>query len=432
MTSGPGKTDVASSAPGVERSTIAVLTNTVATGALGASFWLIAAALFDEDVVAASIAASSVLIAISFLAQLNLNTGLSRFLPAAGARQRWIVTAAYTTSLRVAAVAAAVTVAVGIARGGSIVTGGDIGLTIVVACSIPVWVVFSLQDGALVALRKAQWLAVENGLTTVAKLALLFAFVALPGRFAIMLAWTLPAIPAVYLVNRIMYRRLLDPGRERGDSSRGLVRYAIADLPGSAANLLSLRVVPLVIVEAIPGDAKAYVAVPWSILTVAALSLGGISRVVLSEMSHHPERARAVSARSTRFIMMLFGPGALVGAALAGFVLGFAGEGYSSQGGPVLALGLLGLVPAALIECRFAVFRFEGRMFAVMQRQIARGVLLITSTTVLLLAGRPTWIGGAFLAVNAAMLVVVRLSTPTDGGTELVAGLRSGGDDSPG
>ena len=54
---------------GIERATLYVLTNTAATGALGSLFWLLAPRFFSDDAVAASVAASSVLIVLSFVAQ---------------------------------------------------------------------------------------------------------------------------------------------------------------------------------------------------------------------------------------------------------------------------------------------------------------------------------------------------------------------------
>ena len=147
----------------LERSTAAVIVNTIVAGVLGATFWLVAAMLFDPSAVAAAIAASSILIACSFLAQLNLGTAFGRFLPGAGDDRRRLVFACYRLAMAVAAVFALVTVAIGVARGGSIVSGGDLTLTIVLAVSIPLWVVFALQDDALVALRRAHWLPIENG-----------------------------------------------------------------------------------------------------------------------------------------------------------------------------------------------------------------------------------------------------------------------------
>lgn len=65
----------------LEKSAVAVLGNTVATGALGTAFWLLAARLYDDGTVGVVVAASSLLIALSFVAQLNLATAFSRFLP---------------------------------------------------------------------------------------------------------------------------------------------------------------------------------------------------------------------------------------------------------------------------------------------------------------------------------------------------------------
>lgn len=405
----------------VKRSTLAVLANTAATGVLGIAFWIAAAAIYPEDVVAVSVAAASLLIAVSFLAQLNLATGLSRFMPGARGTQKWVLSSAYRISLGLAIGAAFGIVAIGAARGGSIITGGDFSLTLVLAISIPVWVVFALQDGALVSLRKAHWLPIENGLTTVAKLALLPALAMLATDAVILIAWTLPAIPAILIVNRALYRSLLDPGHERGTSPWPMVRYSTGDLVGAAATVLSLRFVPLLVVELIDGVEAAHIVLPWSILTVAALALTAISRLMLSEMSHDPERAGVVAQRSARFVMLLFVPGSLVGAALATPMLSLAGSQYAASGTIVLAGGLLGLIPAALIESRFAAMRFEGRVLAVSVRQGLRATLLLSLSIAALLTDSAELIGLAFLVANTfTLLSVPRLARTLSPGSRNV------------
>lgn len=392
----------------LEKSTVAVLGNTVATGALGTAFWLLAGRLFEPSTVGAVIAASSLLIALSFVAQLNLATAFSRYLPAAGSDQRHIVQSCYRLALGGAMIAGGITMTIGLLRGGSIVDGGDLSLTIITALSIPVWVVFALQDGALVAVRKAHWLPLENGITTLAKLALLPLLLLVPGESGILIAWTLPAVPAILYINRRLFGELLEDGTTDPVPIRPMVQYATSDLAGAMATMLSLRLVPLIVVEVIGGDDAAYVAVPWSILTVAALALTAISRLMLSEMSHEPERAAKVARRTTKLVMMIFVPGALIGAPLAYPLLRLASPQYASQGVWVLMFGILGLIPAALAECRMARMRYAGKMVQVTKKQIIRAASLLIGVVAVLIADRPELIGVVFLVVSLATLLYIR------------------------
>lgn len=392
----------------LSRSTFAVLANTAATGVLGMGFWLLAAVLYEPATVAASVAASSLLIALSFAAQLNLGTALSRFLPEAGEGQRATLRQTYRLAIGAAVILAAAVVLVGILRGGELIKGGDFSLTVVTAVCLVGWVVFALQDSALVAVRRASWLPFENGLTTIAKLALLPALLFLPGSSAVLLAWTLPAIPAIWVVNRALFGRLLVPGHAPPVPARQMLRYSGVDLFGTAAMILALRVIPIVVVEITDSDIAAFVNVPWSILTVAAIALADLSRMMLSEMSHAPSRAMEVADRTTRLVLWIFVPGAIIGAALTYPVLSLVGEGYATSGTPVIAFGLLGLIPASVVECRLARFRFVGEMSSVAQRQVVRAGLIFSSVLVALVSGRPELIGAAFTVANVVSLGFIR------------------------
>jgi len=394
---------------GIERATLYVLTNTAATGALGALFWLLAPRFFDDSAVAASVAASSVLIVLSFVAQLNMATALSMFLPRAASGQRALLTYAYQIAIALAFAFGLGVVVIGLVRGGSVVAGGDLGVTITLAISVPLWAVFALQDGALVALRQSRWLPVENGTTALLKLLLLPVLASFASGSGILLAWVLPIIPAIAIVNHYLYRHLMDPGTSTVTHRRVVVRYALGDLAGLVLMMISLRLVPLYVVETKGSSVGAYVGVSWSIVAVSALALPAISRLALSEMSHRPNEAEAVLDRLTRFVLKIFVPGALAGALLASPVLHIAGRRYAEHGAPVLAWGLLGLVPAALAECELAALRFAGAMGRVTAVQAFRAIVLLLGVAAVTTSDHVGLIGLTFAVVNLATLVVARV-----------------------
>jgi hypothetical protein len=396
---------------GIERATLYVLANTAATGALGALFWLLAPRFFDDEAVAASVAASSVLLVLSFLAQVNMATALSRFLPGAGTGQRALLTYSYRLSLTLAGAVAAGVIIVGVVRGGSVIDGGDLSLTLALAISVPLWAVFALQDGALVAMRQSKWLPIENGLTAAVKLLLLPVMASFAAVSGILMAWVVPIVPAILIVNRYLYRNLLNPGSTAVPDHGVVVRYALGDLAGLVLMMASLRLVPVYIVEAEGSQVGAYIGVSWSVLSVSALALPSISRLALSEMSHHPHEASQVLHRLTRFVLKVFVPGAIVGALLASSVLRIAGQRYADGGSAVLAWGLIGLIPAALAECELSALRFLGSMARINALQAFRAIALMLGVIAITSAGHADLIGLVFAMVNlvtwvAALLVV--------------------------
>jgi len=69
-----------------------VLVSTGISGVLGAAFWLLGARIFSPDKVAVAIAASSLLIGLASMSQINLAVGIGRYVPMAGPGQRTLVT----------------------------------------------------------------------------------------------------------------------------------------------------------------------------------------------------------------------------------------------------------------------------------------------------------------------------------------------------
>jgi hypothetical protein len=292
-----------------------------------------------------------------------------------------------------------------------VIEGGDLSLTLTLAISVPLWAVFALQDGALVAMRQSKWLPIENSLTAALKLLLLPATAAFAAVSGILLAWVVPIVPAILIVNRYLYRNLLNPGSTAVPDHRVVLRYALGDLAGLVLMMASLRLVPLYVVEAEGSRAGAYIGVSWSILAVSALALPAISQLALSEMSHHPQEASQVLHRLTRFVLKIFVPGAIVGALLASSILRIAGKRYAEGGSSVLAWGLIGLVPAALVECELAALRFRGSMARITALQTFRAATLLLGVVAITSAGHADLIGLIFAMVNlvtwvAALLVV--------------------------
>ena len=246
-----------------------------------------------------------------------------------------------------------------------------------------------------------------RSLTSVAKLALLPALLFVPGASGLLLAWMIPTVVAIVIVNSLTFSRLLEPGHATTVRPRELVRFSTQDLVGAMALVLSLRLVPIVTVETIDKATAARVGVPWTIVTVAVLALDAISKLVLVELARDPENADAVSHRMSRSVMMLFLPAALAGAALAYPVLSLAGRGYDDVGAPVLAVGSLALAPASLVECRFAVLRFRHQLRRVAVLQIVRAAALLGGVGTAIALGHPNWIGLALTMSNLVLVPVV-------------------------
>jgi O-antigen/teichoic acid export membrane protein len=391
----------------LNRSLLSLVVNTVVTGALGILFWIVAAKSYPDRQVGTAVAATSLLLLLAFAAQLNMASALSRFLPGAGSAQRSYLLLAYRWGIATGIVVAAAVVGIAALRGGSIVRGGDGVLTALIAISIPVWVVFSLQDTALVAARRPTWVPVENALVALAKFALLPVFISLASGSGMVLAWVLPVVVAIPVVNVYLFGWVVDRGRSPVPSHRQMLAYALWDMPGMLALLIAMRLVPVIIVElGSQGDA-AYIGVPWSIIAVAALSLKTLSLALLAEISRGGEDPEHLSAHASRLILTIMVPIVVIGTIVAVPLLSFAGQGYESRGSAVLIFGLWGLVPAAYCEVRLAVLRAANRVGRASAIQVVRSAALLGTVIALVTFDHPEQIGIAFLVVNALTAFVM-------------------------
>jgi O-antigen/teichoic acid export membrane protein len=392
-----------------QRSTLFLVANTATTGVFGALFWLVAARMYSEEEVGVAVAAASLLLALAFASQLNGSSALSRFLPSAGPSQRQTVIFGYRVGIAGASVVGAGVLLVSWARGGSIVGGGDWPMTVVLAVSLPLWVVFALQDNVLTAVRQAHWVPVENGLVTGLKFALLPLCVGLAHGTGILVAWVLPALLAVPIVNWALFRRYLAVGHTEVHDRRAFMSYAVRDLPGQVSILFAMRLVPLIVVEVRGSQEGAFIGLPWSILTVAALALPTLALALLAELSRDGADPEALQRRASLLILGVLFPLTIVGAALSSKVLAVAGSEYAARGAAVLAWGILGLAPAALIESGLATYRSQGRLGTASSLQMLRSVALLAVVCALVASSRLADIGKAFLLVNVAALALVRL-----------------------
>ncbi len=396
-----------------ERANLYLVINTVFTGGLGTLFWLLAARLYPEDQVGPAVAASSLLLALAFAAQFNLPTALSRFLPAAGESRRSMVLFCYGASLAGGTFCGLALIGLTLVLGGQLFKGGQMPLIAVLAIFLPVWTIFAMEDSVLIAARRSGIVPIENTLATVAKFAILPLAIGLADGSGILLAWTLPTLLAIPIVNYVLFTRVLTrpaqpaPMQER----RRFVGYALRDFPGTILSLFSLRLVPVLIVAIASKRDGAVIGLPWTILTVAALALPTLSQALLVELSHLGADIRSLLRRANRLVVRLVLPVTVVCALLARPVMAIAGRGYASQGAPVLAWGTLAMVPAAMVETRLALLRYQGRVTTASWVQAFRALFLLGGVVVLLELGHASAIGVVLLAVNGATVVLGTLVT---------------------
>jgi O-antigen/teichoic acid export membrane protein len=259
-----------------------------------------------------------------------------------------------------------------------------------------------MQDSVMIAVRSSGIVPIENAVSTIAKFAVLPLGIGLAYGSGILLAWTVPTLIAIPAINYLIFTRILKKpsAPTRMSERRRFVSYALRDFPGAILYLFSLRLVPLLIVAGGNKLDGAYIGLPWTILTVAALALPTLSRALLAELSHADSDTQSLLVRANRLVLWLVLPAAVLSALLAHPVMRVAGGHYASRGAPVLAWGILGLVPAALVELQLALLRFRGAVTTCSIIQATRAITLVGGVVFLLHVGNASGIGIVLLVVN--------------------------------
>lgn len=161
-------------AQALRRGGVALVVNGGLIAALGVTYWVVAARVFRPADVGRGAALVSALWTVSGLAQLNYARSLSRLLPGAqSSARKFLMTVYVRVSLTgcVLGVAAA-TLAPLISRRLAYVHSHPL-FILAFAVAVPVWSIFTLEDGVLATVRRAVVIPFENTTYGAAQLALL-------------------------------------------------------------------------------------------------------------------------------------------------------------------------------------------------------------------------------------------------------------------
>jgi O-antigen/teichoic acid export membrane protein len=398
------------------RNGYALVASSAITSVLGLVFWLVAARRFTAEVIGISSATISAMLLLANLGQLNLVNALNRFVPRAGPATRRVVAGSYAAAV-VLGGAAAVVFLVGLEVWSpelvSLVDQPRLGLWFVVATMG--WTVFVLQDGALTGLRKATFVTIENFVYAVAKLGLLFIPLLIVDDFAVFLAWTIPLLPVLAVVNGVMFARLIPAHAGVADhdapttTMRVIARFAGIDYVSSMIWTATVNVLPLIVLGVAGAEANAGFFLAWSV----AYSLQLVSRYMgmslITEASMERSQLFGLAYRTTVQTYLLVIPAAIVIAAAAPLILRVFGASYTDAAG-LLRLLALAAIPVTLNVIYMSILRVQRRMGALLVMSSATAVLVVPASLVLLRSMGVAGVGIAWLGAQIAIAVVVAVT----------------------
>jgi O-antigen/teichoic acid export membrane protein len=384
------------------------------TSALGLVYWVVAARTYSLAAVGVSAALISAMTLLANLAQVNLKSALTRFLPTAGSTTVRYVVRSYAVALGASAVASVIFLAgldVWSPRLRFLSQRPELALWFV--ASTMAWTIFVLQDSVLAGIRQAGWVPVENLVYAVTKIALLVGLAAVAPTLGTFVAWTAPLLALVVPLNLLLFRRLIPRhvratrGREQTVAARQIAHYIAGDYVAYLILTATIGVLPLIVLGVLGPEANAYYFVTWSIAYALYLIASGMGVSMLAEASLDPSLLRAHCRRTVLETARLTVPAVAVVVVAAPHILGLLGAGYSRESVLLLRLLALSALPWIIFVTYTNVARVQRRMRAVIRANVALSGLVFAFGLPLLATLGIEGLGMAWLAAQSAVAAAI-------------------------
>jgi hypothetical protein len=311
------------------------------------------------------------------------------------------------------------------------------------ALACGVWAVFVMQDGVLVALRRARVVPVENLVFSLLKLGLVVVLADALSTLGIAVSWMAATAVVVVLTNGYLFTRILgdrttapstdvEAVEQAGEPAelRGIARYAGGDYLGTLCWLVCTQLLPVLVLAGSGPAATAVFTMAWTIAYTLYLVPAGMGQSLVAhtcvDVGTLDEARRGV----TRRVLVLLVPVVGVLCLAAPAVLHILGAGYAEAGSTTLRLAALSALPNVITSTAVSVARVQRRMSVVVAVLGSLSTLVVGLSLILMPILGITGVGVALLTaqviVAAGVLVArsERLPRPIVGP---FAGLRHAG-----
>lgn len=373
------------------RSAYSLMLSSALSSGLGLVYWVLAARLYPTHVVGLNSAAISAMSLLSGVSLLSLSTGIVRYVPRAGQATARFVIVSYLIAGGGAALAAVIFVLGLPAWAPSLTSLGDTRTLLIMFVAGTVgWSIFRLQDDVFAAIRRAEWVPLENGLYAATKLLLIILFAGWVARLGIYASWTIPAVLGVIPVNALLFFRLIPRHAEdTGPTATRLVpqdvgRLLAGDYVGSLFSLLATTLLPIIIARLSGSTATAYFYLPW-VLTVSVVTVAvNMATSLTVEGSSDESQLAQLGRRSLLHVLRMFTPLVVLIVAGAPVILAVFGRNYADAGTALLRVLAPSTLAGAVIALYLGMCQVRRRIGPIVAVQAGLFVLVLPASWVLL------------------------------------------------
>jgi len=362
----------------------ALMLSAAGSGILGIAYWSISAHLTTQKSVGRAAAEIAAITLLASLSQLSFGSVFQRYLPGAADKATSLVVTAYSICLGLSLVIATGYSALGFAKRFFDPSFKWDALFIV---TVMIYTIFALQDSVLVSLRVSRWVAVENNLFGVAKIALLLPLATYATGQGIVISWTIPLLATIGVVNWYIFRhRLPNHMRESKISEplpnlRKIVGLAIPQYTTSILSIFTTSVVTLIVIARKGAVENAYYYLAAQISAAPIILIWSVSKLFIVEASHEPHAIRRLVGQAATAMTAVVVTGMAIGIIFAHQLLSVFGTTYADQGTTLLRLLLLALPGAAVAALYVAFAWIDGRVWYLMIRE---GVTMLVFLAIVL------------------------------------------------
>lgn len=396
------------------RSSAALVLNTGINGVLGLAYWVVAARLLDPALLGSGAAGYSGMVFAASVGWIGLQQTLLRYLPVAGRDGARLIVGVY---------GAAAGIALGAAVGFLLYATTDPSLRYLVAspgevaafmAAVLIWVVFSLQDPALIGLRRAAWVPLENLAFGIAKLVLLLALTGVGSPWVVIASWAIGASWLIVVVS-IAIRRTIRTRHETGGLPHNarLVRFSVGQHAIAVMAAAPESLVPIIVLALVGSEATAFYVAAWQVAFTVRLIVVNLGSAVTVERSVVGAPATRIARQIRVLVPATVVPAVAVVVLLAPFVMAVFGPGYANEATNLLRLLVVAVLPFTAVTLFVVGERVAERSVA------AFGVVTLTTLTTLaldfallprlgLVAAGWSWLAAQTIGAGVASLVVLR------------------------
>jgi O-antigen/teichoic acid export membrane protein len=384
------------------------------TSLLGVAFWALAARSYTAHEVGQNAAAISAMTLVSGVCSLGLSAVLVRYLPIAGTALRRLVVGTYV-----------LTAALSLFFGAVVAATSDVWSPTLDFLQEPDWLIgftlataattiFTLQDSVLTGLQTARWIPVENSLYALTKLILLVALAALLPTAGPFVAWNAPLLPAILVINYLIFRRLIPRDRSFGSLDRRQVfRMAAGNYGGNLFALVGNMYLPILVANQAGAAAAAYFFIPWMICISLQLVALNVTTSLTVEAALDMARLRRLCRQALIHSMRLVAPLAALTALVAPLALLIFGEAYADSGTDLLRLLAAGAIPNVIVALGIGVARIEHKGHVVVAVQGVQFAIVLGLSALLIpdigvVAVGWTWTGSQILLALVLLATILR------------------------